>query len=441
MDLLHYSSTGIGAVAERDGRQVLIARLNTKVYGHMALEIAMTLALAREMNADVYFDSDKDAVNPALFDLDATGVTVLRPRGFRQLTFRNVLRRRLVESNGRAGWDDYLRTTRLDVAREMARQAGNTDYPKELRERLRKVSKRVGAGPHRSWKKPGKQPTTKSNDHVLYYRRRLLRDPVPVHLRTETAGPTDQAAEALGITRETKVVAIHARSPGFKGGWDIQDVKVGSRDESFRNVRIESYFDAIDYLVGEGYTVVRIGDPSMDPLRRRGVIDLATSFHRTAALEVYVLLRSAFLMVGDSGPHLVSYLTNTPLLMVNATDPVLVYPVRANGLYLLKTVVDLDTGRELQLSELLTDAYYGHLRSPKQYRYRPNTSEEIVTAVEEMVTQLRSPSSESPAQNSYRRTVTTACDSLTNKFVRKWASDDGFLGDGRAVQFYANRWF
>lgn len=441
MDGLHYSSAGVGTLVQRDGRQVLVVRPNTKVYGHMALEIMMTLALAREMDADVYFDAVKDAANPALFDLDATGVRILRPRGLGRLRFQNDLRRRQVLMKGRSGWHEYARRVRSDVAREIMRHIGNRDYTKELRDRLRKIVGMLQPARDFSWKKRTNLTTTQYRDHVLYYRRRLLRNPVPVHLRPAIAEPTKQAAEALGITREAKIVAVHARSPGFKGGWDIQDIKVGGRDESCRNARLESYFDAIDYLVGEGYTVVRTGDPSMDPVRRRGVIDLATSPHRTAALEVYVLLRSTFLMAGDSGPHLASYLTNTPLLMVNATDPVLVYPVRKTGLYLLKTIVDLDTGQELQFPDLLTDAYYSRLRSPKKYRYRPNTSEEIVAATQEMVAQLRSPSPESSAQSHLRQAVADACGVLTNKFVRKWSTDEGFLGDGRAVHFYANRWF
>ena len=441
MDGLHYSSAGVGTLVQRDGRQVLVVRPNTKVYGHMALEINMTLALARELDADVYFDPvKKDVANPALFDLNSTGVRVLRPRGLGRLKFQSALRHRRVEMKRQTGWHDYSRKIRSDIARELARHTSNRDYPKALRDRLREAVKRMQPE-RRSWKKQKDLTAEQYRDHVLYYRRRLLRDPVSVHLRPEVAEPTKQAAEALGITREAKIVAVHARSPGFKGGWDIQDIKVGGRDESCRNARLESYFDAIDYLVDEGYTVVRTGDPSMDPVRRRGVIDLATSPHRTAALEVYVLLRSTFLITGDSGPHLVSYLTNTPLLMVNATDPVLVYPVRKTGLYLLKTVVDLDTGQQLQFPDLLTDDYYSRLRSPKQYRYRPNTSEEIVAATQEMVAQLRSPSPESTAQSHLRQAVMDACDVLTNKFVRKWATDEGFLGDGRAVSFYANRWF
>ena len=49
-------------------------------------------------------------------------------------------------------------------------------------------------------------------------------------------------------------------------------------------------------LRARGYTVVRLGDPSMTPLSHPGVIDLATSPARTNLLEVYCLLRSAFIV-------------------------------------------------------------------------------------------------------------------------------------------------
>ena len=54
--------------------------------------------------------------------------------------------------------------------------------------------------------------------------------------------------------------------------------------------------EAVDDLVQRGYTVIRLGDPSMTPLRHPGVVDLATSPTRTNLLEVYCLLRSDFII-------------------------------------------------------------------------------------------------------------------------------------------------
>ena len=146
------------------------------------------------------------------------------------------------------------------------------------------------------------------------------------------------------------------------------------RDDSARNVRVETYFEAIDHLVGRGYTVVRIGDATMAPVSRPGVVDLASLPTPAQALEILCLLRSRFLMCSEAGPVGVAYLTDTPTLTVNATDPVSSFPVRAHGLYLLKRVVEVESGRRLSVSDLLTVDYLEHVRNTRRHRYLDNTS-------------------------------------------------------------------
>jgi putative glycosyltransferase (TIGR04372 family) len=209
-----------------------------------------------------------------------------------------------------------------------------------------------------------------------------------------------------------------------------------------RNARIETHFDGIDFLVERGYTVVRMGDPTMVPVARPGVIDLATAPTRDPLLELYCLFRSRFIVCGESGPYSVSFLTNTPLLAVNCTDPIGAFPIRPDGIYLLKRVVDRATGRTLMGSAVVARERLESLRDPMKVEFVENTPEEILDAVEEMVELLDRGTPESPAQTWYRELVTAAAQASQDlNYVRKHGPDRGYMGTGRLARSQAQRWF
>src|SRR6266542_1768557 len=123
----------------------------------------------------------------------------------------------------------------------------------------------------------------------------------------------------------------------------------------------------------------------MLPVERSGLIDLATSSARDPYLEAYCIWKSHFLLCGESGPQGAAYLLNTPLLTVNGTDPISSFPVRADGIYLLKTVIERSTGRRLSLPEYLSEEHLSNLRNPEKFQYVENTPEQILHAVREML--------------------------------------------------------
>ncbi|MGH9348925.1 MAG: TIGR04372 family glycosyltransferase, partial [Vicinamibacterales bacterium] len=321
----------------------------------------------------------------------------------------------------------------LEVAHELTRHVANLALPREVREPLRRVREAVLARVEEAHE-PG--------DRAAYYRRRLIRDPVRIDFRPEIREAIERAGAEVGIERGARIVAVHAREAGWKRGREVHELKSGRRDDSARNARIETYFDAIDELVAGGYRVVRIGDPSMAPLTRAGVIDLATHARRTPALEVLALLRSELVISGDAGPHAVSYLTNTPCLVVNVSDPICSFPVRPSGLFIFKKVIDLDTGRLLTLPEMMGESHYRNLRNTSVFGYRDNTSEEIALAVREMRDSLAHGWRETDVQRRYREAATEAGLHLRTRvrYVQKWGPDEGFLGDGRVADFYARQY-
>ncbi len=201
-----------------------------------------------------------------------------------------------------------------------------------------------------------------------------------------------------------------------------------------RNSDITTYFPAVDHLVARGYWVVRLGDPSMEPVTRPGVVDLAPLRPETPGLDIFALTRSEFLLGSQSGPAEVALLTGTPRVIVNATDVVENWPIRPTDILLLKHVYDEEEGRTLSLDELLRPELRDPMRGLKgspRYHFVDNTSDEILAAVQEMLDLLHKGTPETDDQRAYRDRATAAAAALPRL---RCGADEGYLGDGRIAR-------
>jgi putative glycosyltransferase (TIGR04372 family) len=380
--------------------KLLVTMPHNWAYGHLALEMLISLGMARTQNAAVYFIERRKAVNRALFLLKSDAVKILP----------------------RSRWLAWLIRTLWSVRQGLA---GSSE--KAL----------LSSGPPSLNADSGVNAAKTDETTDSYFRRRLICEPVPVRLSDRDEVRALRQAEAFGITASTRLVTLHVRESGFHSKPDKPELV----SMSTRNAKIETYHRAVDFLVHEGFRVVRIGDPTMRPLQRYGVVDLATSKQRTELLELYCLLKSEFLLGCESGLLGVSYLVNTPFLNVNATDPVSSYPVRSDGLYILKRVMERHGKRVLSLSEMLDEDYLFNLRNVERYEYLDNTSDEILDATQEMMRWLHSPREPNADQKEYKKRLELVVEDLRDRwdYVRKWGSDAGFLGDGWICGGFAER--
>jgi putative glycosyltransferase (TIGR04372 family) len=418
------------------GQDVLISAPNTRQYGHLGLEILMTYSAALQRRASVYFVRDRADGPLALFEIESPEVPMLRPAALDRWRFGAALRRTELADECHVAFHQWSKDARAELRDELSRWFDSPRLPRRVASHVKDTRDRLKQ-PF-SWELPRRERI----ERPYYYQRRLLRHPLTIRLRDRAHEAAVRQAAAIGLREDTPIVTVHAREAGYKFGREVHDAKptIG-RDDSTRNVRIESYFAAMDYLVDRGYTVVRIGDPSMTPVRRPGVIDLATMAERTPLLELYCLLRSRLLLGSDSGPSTVAYLTNTPVVIMNCTDPIAAYPVRAHASYALKRVADRRTGRLLTLRQMLEFEYATNSRNPQLYRYYDNTPEEVVDAVREMLDVLDGRAEMTAAQVEYRELLLAAearVRPLWN-YIHKWGSDEGFIGDGRISRSFVER--
>ena len=410
-------------------RRVLVARPNERQYGHLGLEIVMSLARARRADADVYLVRPSTRLGSGLFELESSEVRMLQPAPVMRELLRVCISWRELRERVDKWRDDVREQVEREFVHEVSRYVGDAGMPQPVREGLRGARRRMRASLDQVVRERWHRPA--------YYERRLLREPVSVRLNTAASERAAAQAREHGIASDARLVCIHARESGYKQGREIHDTKPQrGKDDRARNARIESYFEAVDYLVGRGYTVVRLGDPTMTAIHRPGVVDLATSPRRTNLLEVYCLLRSAFIIAGESAYVNVICLTNTPILLANATEPISAYPVRAPGLFLPKVVVDKRDGRRLTSLDLLTSDYQRYFRDSKKYLYIDNSPAEIRDATREMLEWLEGRWVESPAQRQYHEAIMAEAARLRRRFTyaRKWGLHEGFLGDGRIAR-------
>jgi len=200
----------------------------------------------------------------------------------------------------------------------------------------------------------------------------------------------------LGVGTGRWFVCVHARANGWTGYTRAygqkQPPNYQIESDEYRNVDIETYFPAIEYITSMGGIVIRMGDPTMEPVNGiDGLIDYPFTQHRSLPMDLYLVARSQFVIGCDAG-----FTTNfpvafgTPTLVTNVASPVITaYWPYENTRVMLKPTVETDSGRVLSLLESshprLSTTHNAVVLNDMGYRWEPNTAEEILDATKEMV--------------------------------------------------------
>jgi putative glycosyltransferase (TIGR04372 family) len=286
---------------------------------------------------------------------------------------------------------------------------------------------------------------TKVRSIPTYYKRMWLdqtpRSRIPVDLLPSLAA---QAEEHLGIHPAARLVGLHVRESGFKAGREVHDVKPEHpRNDAVRNVSIANYLPALDLLTRQGFTIVRIGDPTMTPLEHPGVVDLARSPARSDLLEAYCIARSACFIGCESGPVVVACMFRKPHLVLNATDPLAVIPIAAGGIFTFQAVREIATGRMLSPLDMLFPDYLHDLRNTRVFEYFENGQQDVLAAVKDLLEIVENgPGPETPEQREFRLWALGVGVRMRLTFggVCKWGPHRGYLGHGRIAASFGRKY-
>jgi putative glycosyltransferase (TIGR04372 family) len=117
-----------------------------------------------------------------------------------------------------------------------------------------------------------------------------------------------------GLEPDDWFVGLHVREAGFHN-------KPGQKDPlAHRNASIAMYDRAVDRILERGGWVIRMGDPSMTPIRpRERVVDYARGPDKSEWMDVFLAGCSRFVVAGASGFQLVPCTLGVPCAVANAS--------------------------------------------------------------------------------------------------------------------------
>lgn len=190
-------------------------------------------------------------------------------------------------------------------------------------------------------------------------------------------------------------------------------------------------------LAAEGRAVVRVGPRDPEPVTMPGVVDL-TGAGDPVMTALAVMARADLAIVGPGAAQALGYLSPAPAVVVDVADALSAYPLRPDGVLVLRTPVDLATGETLPPSALASEAL---VRSHRGVGFRPSSAADILSAVRELREAGTAGWVETPAQTTFRTTLVASASALADASpeVAALAPDDGWLGDGRLVAVQAAR--
>ncbi len=186
----------------------------------------------------------------------------------------------------------------------------------------------------------------------------------------------------FGIPQDAPVVTVHVREPGYLPKLTYH---------SYRDAQIENYIPAVQYLVQQGYYVVRLGDRAMKRLPLTSPQFVDAPFHEvyTDMVEPYFIATAEFHIGSLSGPFSIARGFGVPILLVN--NPILATDWGLSKcLFVPKRYFSRHLLRYLRYTEIVSSFLDTH-RSDDFERcgieLHENTPQEILRAVMEM--QLR----------------------------------------------------
>ena len=169
---------------------------------------------------------------------------------------------------------------------------------------------------------------------------------------------------------------------------------------NFRNSDIQTYHQAIQWIIDQGGWVIRVGSETNQKigLKNPKVIDYPIEFrpHMDGDfMDIYLAMNAKFMIGQFSGITDVAMANDIPTLVVN-TAPV-IPPYNLNNLYIPKRMIRVDTEESIPFSELYHEL--DGIQEDKEarlfwcnsndlveagYTYIDNTEEEILEATKEM---------------------------------------------------------
>ena len=188
----------------------------------------------------------------------------------------------------------------------------------------------------------------------------------------------------LGIKELNPIVTIHIRERNYIPSYKYHD---------YRNADLSNYIPAINYLIDNGFYVIRLGDKSMRPIINAPTQLIDAPFHPEYSdfFDPYFVSESKFFMGSPSGPLSLAWGFDIPILWTDV-------PIQAadgspeNDLVIYKKIYSKQLNRFLTYEEILfspiIDFYRQEYYDQCELAIINNSKDEILAATKEMIGRL-----------------------------------------------------
>lgn len=215
----------------------------------------------------------------------------------------------------------------------------------------------------------------------------------PIHLSftEEEERFGQQALLNMGMSANSSFICFTARDSAYMNSlypekdWSYHD---------YRDADILTYIPAMQALVQQGYSTLRMGAVVTKklPSNMPGIIDYATT-HRTEFLDIYLSARCRFFVSTGTGIDAIAMIFRRPSVFVNYLPLEAVHFWESQHLFIMKKLWLQDEHRFLTFHEILSSGVGRYYRT-EQYTHAgieiiENTPEEITDVILEMDARLK----------------------------------------------------
>ena len=190
----------------------------------------------------------------------------------------------------------------------------------------------------------------------------------------------------MPIPQNKKIVSIFARDSSYlshkypKKDWTYH---------SYRDCDIETYIEAIKYLINKDYVVIRIGSEYSKKLNfvDDNYFDYSLSDYKSAFMDLFIIYKSKFVLGTTSGATDVTAVFNVPFIGVNYA-PFMESPLGKEDMFIQKKIIN-SKGEIVPYKDIISDSRYYSFDGNKMeqlygLKYFDNSAEEILDATREM---------------------------------------------------------
>lgn len=208
-----------------------------------------------------------------------------------------------------------------------------------------------------------------------------INDYLPIKLPVREYNKARKIRMEMGVPDDEWFVCLHVRGEGF--------YKDSHGSPRYRNASISNYIEGIKLITDNGGWVVRIGDPTMEPLPpMKQVIDYPHSKFKSNLMDIYLLSECSFFIASASGIwNVAALLFQKPTLSINFISWLTSHAVRKDDICIYKHLYSKSRKRFLSLKERLEEPFESHvyLYLGDDYIYHENTPEEIRDVIKEFL--------------------------------------------------------